>query len=172
MISHDPVRQHFTSGYFSPSGGTQPRAAHQRLAAGQHAARRRSFNKVCDHRQSWVRSRFPHGLGDQVLRLELGWSSSVTYVAPPWPTSPIRPALRARSLCGRGNLSAHHRGKGIQVNAIVDVDFFPEERCLQVTAELSVWTSVDDCLAAARIVEGRCLPDDFSFGAINHSVPR
>ena len=46
------------------------------------------------------------------------------------------------------------------MNAIVDVDFFPEERCLQVTAELSVWTSVDDCLAAARIVEGRCLPDD------------
>jgi hypothetical protein len=45
-------------------------------------------------------------------------------------------------------------------NEALDVDLFPEERCLEIIAELSFWTSVDDCLTAARIVEGRCLPND------------
>src|SRR5262245_66064928 len=71
--------------------------------------------------------------------------------------SRVMAALTACS--GSAIHSASSRG-GIRVNETLDVDFFPEERCLQVIAELSVWTSVDDCLAAARIVEGRCLPDD------------
>lgn len=39
-------------------------------------------------------------------------------------------------------------------------DLFPEARCLSVFSELSAWTSVGDCLAAARFLEGRFLPDD------------
>jgi hypothetical protein len=37
---------------------------------------------------------------------------------------------------------------------------FPEDECLKVVAELSIWTSVDDCLAAARWLEERSLPED------------
>jgi len=39
-------------------------------------------------------------------------------------------------------------------------DPFPESKCLEIFAELSVWTSVDDCLAAARAIEGRSSPED------------
>jgi hypothetical protein len=39
-------------------------------------------------------------------------------------------------------------------------DLFPEDACLEISAELSVWTSIDDCLAAARFLEGRTQPTD------------
>jgi len=39
-------------------------------------------------------------------------------------------------------------------------DYFPESDCLSVIGELAVWASVDDCLAAARFIEQRSMPDD------------
>lgn len=39
-------------------------------------------------------------------------------------------------------------------------DCFPENECLAVIAELSVWTSVGDCLTAARWIEGRSRAED------------
>ena len=37
-------------------------------------------------------------------------------------------------------------------------ELFPSEACTGILGELSVWTSVDDCLAAARFIEGRPAP--------------
>lgn len=37
---------------------------------------------------------------------------------------------------------------------------FPEDECLEVVSELSSWTSVDDCLVAARWIEKRSLAED------------
>jgi hypothetical protein len=37
---------------------------------------------------------------------------------------------------------------------------FPNEDCRRIISELSVWTSVEDCLAAARFLEERSIPED------------
>ena len=39
-------------------------------------------------------------------------------------------------------------------------ELFPEEACTRIFAEMSVWISVDDCLAAARFIERRPSPTD------------
>lgn len=46
------------------------------------------------------------------------------------------------------------------MGASVDADAFPEDDCRRILSELSVWTSVDDCLAAARWLENRSEPED------------
>src|SRR5690349_18126491 len=38
--------------------------------------------------------------------------------------------------------------------------YFPDDDCIKVVAELSVWTSVADCLCAARFIERRPRSDD------------
>jgi hypothetical protein len=38
--------------------------------------------------------------------------------------------------------------------------YFPGQHCESLFSELSLWTSVEDCLAAARYIENRALPGD------------
>ena len=39
-------------------------------------------------------------------------------------------------------------------------DLFPDADCQRILSQLSFWTNVDDCLAAARFLEDRSLPED------------
>ena len=43
---------------------------------------------------------------------------------------------------------------------------FPDDQCLKIVAELSVWTSVDHCLAAARWIEQRPQAEDQPSGRL------
>jgi hypothetical protein len=44
--------------------------------------------------------------------------------------------------------------------------YFPPKHCIECFAELSTWTSVEDCLAAARNIEGRALQTDVFDGRL------